>query len=164
MGGRDQPRRNDLEKGGILVGGRMLHLGTNKIAAPIQTSFRTPMYHPVLSKQELPSSNLSHCHLLLLWVLNSQYLTLVEETVSPEVCKPNRAAAAISLAPSSGQTPDLCLQTLLKFRHTFSYCYSFFLVSVPANVSPNYASPLPLLGYLPPTPIKTVHQKCFIVY
>lgn len=52
VGGRDQPRRNDLEKGGILVGGRKLHLGTNKTAAPIQISFRTPMYHPVLSKQE----------------------------------------------------------------------------------------------------------------
>lgn len=39
MGGRDQPRRNDLEKGGILVGGRMLHLGTNKTAAPIQICF-----------------------------------------------------------------------------------------------------------------------------
>lgn len=165
MDGWDQARRNSLEKAGVLVGGRLLHLGTNKTAARTQISFRAPVYHPLLSKQgNIPPPILSPCHLFLLRSLNSQFLVLVEDTVSPQVCKANQAAAAISLAPSSGWTPDLHLQTLLKFKHTFSDCCSFFLVPVPANFSPNSACPFLLLDYLPPIPIKTVHQKCFTVY
>lgn len=162
MGEWDQPQRNDLEKGGVLVEGRMLHLGTNKTAAPVQIGFRAPVYYPVLSKEKniLPPI-LSPCHLLLLWGLNSQFLVLAEKTVVSQVCNANQTAAAISSVPSSGWTPNLHLHTQLKFRHSFSDCYSFLLVPVPAKFSPNSASPFLLLGYLSPIPL---HWKCFTPY
>ena len=126
VGGWNQQRRDDLEKAGVLAGGRMLPMGTNKTAAPIQIGSRAPVYHPVLSKQvNIPPPILSPYHLLL-WGPNSHFLIPVAETVSPQLCEAKQAAAAISLAPSNRWTPGLHLHTLFKFKHIFSDCCSFF--------------------------------------
>lgn len=144
----------------VLVAARMLLLDPNKTTAPIPISCRAPVHHPVLSKQgNSPPPILSPRDLLLLWGLNSRFQVLAEETVSPQVCKAKQAATAISLTPSGGWTPGFCLRSLLKFKHTFSDCCSFFLVPVPINLSPNSASPFLWLGYLPPIPIKNCSSK-----
>lgn len=139
----------------------MLHSGSNKTTAPIQTRLQHMILFS-LWRSERPSSHLDPS-----WF---PPLARSEHTFSSTYWRDTvKSVKQTSLLKQFPRLPVVDELQVCVSRHCLNSSMlsqtaaPFFLVPVSINLSPNSASPF-LLGHLPPTPTNTVQQKCFIVY